>query len=83
MVTRAIRDLIALITSTGKVNSTRLRLVQLVALPLLVTRAINLLTILLIIPITHSKESSCTHFEQKKSQSVAYVSYKVMLPTLF
>ncbi len=36
--------LIALITSTGKVNSTRLRLVQLVSL--LVTRAIN--------PILHS-----------------------------
>ena len=30
-----------IITSTGKVNSTRLRLVQLVSLPLLVTRAIN------------------------------------------
>ncbi len=40
MVTRA------LITSTGKVNSTRLRLVQLVALPLLVTHAIN--------PVLHS-----------------------------
>ncbi len=36
------KGLIALLTSTGKVNSTRLRLVQLVALPLLVIRAINL-----------------------------------------
>ncbi len=32
--------------NTGKLNSTRVRLVQLVALPLLVTRAIN--------PILHS-----------------------------
>ena len=35
------KGLIALITSTGKVNSTLLRLVQLVSLPLLDTRAIN------------------------------------------
>ncbi len=47
MVTRARnKGLIAQVTSTGKVNSTRLRLVQLVALPLLVTCAIN--------PVLHS-----------------------------
>ncbi len=40
------KGLIARVTSTGKINSTRLRLVQLVSLPLLVTRAIN--------PILHS-----------------------------
>ena len=47
MVARANMGLIALVTDTGKANSTRLRLVQFEALPVPVTRAIN--------PILHSQ----------------------------
>ncbi len=56
----------ALITSTGKVNSTRLCLVQLEALPLLVTRVINptkLIIALLIILLLYQQQDVIQDFE--------------------
>ena len=75
--------LIAIITSTGNANSTRLHLMQLCALPVPVTRAIALSTVLLIATCAdiHSKEEG----DQRKWKTFRnmwgeYTTHKMSFP---